>query len=87
MENDGEVFIGNPVTGDMKPLGWIGTDGLTQKEEDSTVPFPAIQGSSFNSKIRGRNNSQRIWRALLGLPYKHPRQVLHNGKKPRNARR
>lgn len=86
MENDGEVFIGNPVTGDMKPLGWIGTDGLTQEEEDSTVPFPVIQGSSFNFKVKGLT-AKKVWRSALGLPYKHPRQVLHNGKKPRNARR
>lgn len=87
MEYDGAVFIVNPATGDMKPLGWIGTDGLAQKEEDRVTPLHSVQSASLSFKIRGRNNSQRIWRTLLGLPYKHPRQILHNGKRPRNARR
>lgn len=60
--------------GDFKPLGWI--TGLTATAPNTNRPFPS--SAMFTFRL-GRMPSA----ALIGIPYKHPRPVLHNGKKPR----
>lgn len=79
---DGNVFVGNPDTGEMTPLGWIDGPGLTFEDSEPSTPIPQLQHLEMSFKITGRS-AEKLWRTLAGLPYKHPRQILHNGKKPR----
>ena len=78
---DGNVFIGNPDTGVMTPLGWA-NDGITFEDPEPSPPISQIQQITLSFKITGRA-AEKTGRVLLGLPYKHPRKILHNGKKPR----
>lgn len=77
---DGNVFIGNPDTGEMTPLGWVDGSGLTFEDPEPSPLISQIKQLEFSFKITG-HTAEKTWRALMGLPYKHPRQVLHNGKK------
>ena len=79
---DGNFFMGNPDTGEMTPLGWIGNSGLTSEDTETTPLISQIQQITLSFKITG-HAAEKARRAFLGLPYMHPRQVLHNGKKPR----
>ena len=79
---DGNVFIGNPDTGEMTPLGWVNGSGLTFEDEEPPPIISQIQQLELSFKITGRT-AEKTRRVLLGLPYKHPRKILHNGKKPR----
>ena len=78
---EGNVFIGNPDTGEMTPLGWIDISGLTSEDPEPSPLISQIQQLTLSFKVTGRT-AEKTWRALMGLPYKHPRQILHNGKKP-----
>ena len=78
---DGNFFMGNPDTGKVTPLGWVGGSGLTSENPEPSPLVSQIQQLEMSFKITGRA-AEKTWRALMGLPYKHPRQVLHNGKKP-----
>ena len=78
---DGNVFIGNPDTGEMTPLGWISGSGLTFEDSEPSTLIPRTYQREMSFKITGRS-AEKMWRTLMGLPYKHPRQILHNGKKP-----
>lgn len=78
---NGNVFIGNPDTGEMTPLGWINS-GIVSEDPEPSPLISQIQQLELSFKITGRT-AEKTWRTLVGLPYKHPRQVLHNGKKPR----
>lgn len=77
---DGNFFIGNPDTGRMTPLGWVNT-GITFEDPEPSPLISQAQQLEMSFKITG-NTEESTWRVLMGLPYKHPRQVLHNGKKP-----
>ena len=78
---NGNVFIGNPDTGEMTPLGWVDGSGLTFEDPEPSPLISQIQQLELSFKITGRT-AESVWRTLAGLPYKHPRQILHNGKKP-----
>lgn len=79
---DGNFFIGNPDTGEMTPLGWVNGSVLTFEDPEPYPLISQVQQLEMSFEIIGRA-AEKARRALLGLPYKHPRQVLHNGKKPR----
>ena len=79
----GSFFIADPETGVTSPVGWI-DGGLTYEEDsvDDVKTISSLQEVSASFTITGRT-AEKTMRILLGLPYKHPRQILHNGKKPR----
>ena len=79
---DGNVFIGNPDTGEMTPLGWVDGSGLTFEDPEPSPLISQLRQLELSFKITGRT-AEKTWRTLVGLAYKHPRQILHNGKKPR----
>ena len=79
---EGNVFIGNPDTGEMTPLGWVNGSGLTFEDQEPPPLISQIRQLELSFKITGRT-AEKTWRTLVGLAYKHPRQILHNGKKPR----
>ena len=79
---DGNIFIGNPDTGEMTPLGWVDGFGLTFEDPEPSPLISQIKQLEMSFKITGRA-AEKTWRTFMGLPYKHPRQILHNGKKPR----
>lgn len=78
---EGNVFLGNPDTGEMSPLGWVDSTGLTFESPEPPPLISQVQQLTLSFKIAGRA-AEKTRRALMGLPYKHPRQILHNGKKP-----
>lgn len=78
---DGNVFIVNTDTGEKSPLGWIDGSGLTFEDPEPSPLISQIQQLEHSFKITGLA-AESMWRTLAGLPYKHPRQILHNGKKP-----
>ena len=79
---EGTVFVGNPETGITSPLGWI-DGGLTYEGDsvDDVKTISSLQEMSASFTITGRA-AEKTMRILLGLPYKHPRQIIHNGRKP-----
>ena len=79
---DGTVFIGNPDPEEMTPLGWVDGSGLTFEDPEPSPLISQLRQLELSFKITGRT-AEKTCRTLVGLPYKHPRQILHNGKKPR----
>lgn len=87
------VYIGPagaPVPSDpasdprFQPLGWIdGGVSLAPEPDDTHRAISATQHGTFTAtleRIRGPR-MQNPLHSLFG-PYKHPRPVLHNGRKP-----
>lgn len=81
-EVEGSIFIVDPETGATSPMGWI-DGGLTYEGDsvDDVKTISSFQEVSASFTITGRA-AEKTMRILLGLPYKHPRQILHNGRKP-----
>lgn len=79
---EGSFFIADPETGVTSPMGWIG-GGLTYEgpSDDDVKTISSFQEVSASFTITGRA-AEKMGRILLGLPYKHPRQIIHNGRKP-----
>ncbi|UEJ83976.1 hypothetical protein Bra3105_06600 [Brachybacterium halotolerans subsp. kimchii] len=69
---------GDPA--DFQPLGWI--DSLTEPVEDPEAHvMPEPTTATFTARLKGPRARQPWW--MFADHYTHPRQVLHNGRKPR----
>lgn len=68
------MFITDPYA----PLDYLDIDGLSYPEEDTNFSFEEV---SFSFSLTGRQ-ADKTARMLMGFPYVHLKQILHNGKKP-----
>ena len=66
--------------GELEPLGWIKGELSPTANHDHPAArsLTATQTATFTFRA-----SRMTSAILLGIPYKHPRQILHNGRKPR----
>lgn len=80
---EGSFFLVDRDSGVTSPLGWIDSSGIAFEgaSGDDIKTISSFQGMTVSFTMTGRT-AEKTARILLGLPYKHPRQILHNGKKP-----
>lgn len=77
---EGSFFLVDRDSGVTSPLGWIDNSGIAF-EGASYDSLSSFQEMTVSFTTTGRT-AEKTMRILLGLPYKHPRQILHNGRKP-----
>lgn len=70
--------IADPETGETSPLGWVDDSGIAFEDIKTVSSF---QEMTISFSTVG-HTAEKTMRILMGLPYKHPRQILHNGRKP-----
>lgn len=74
----------SPIPEDPSSWEELGTvDGPIFEEfyEDTTEHIKAFQEAIYSMTLK-LELTRMAFASLAGIPYRHPRQVLHNGRKP-----
>lgn len=72
-------------SGTFTTVGYITGTTLAPPNDDASSVYPSLP---IESTIEFETKMPRpTWYLIMGIPYRHPRQVLHNGRKPRQEKK